>query len=90
MLNHDLDLMLSGKLEELGQPDEGVVVLVEDGDPLPAVTQDQRLVSSGQGPWVGAEVERVLRPLVQHIPAGLDVRDLEVVTDGLETSICKL
>ena len=84
MLNHDLDIILRGKFEELGQSDESVVALVEDGDGPPAVAEDQRLVSPGQAPGVGAEVEGVVRPLVQDVPAGLDVRDLEVVTDGLD------
>ena len=34
--------MLRGKLEELGQSDEGVVPLVEDGDGGPAIAEDQR------------------------------------------------
>ena len=59
------------------------MLLVEDGDGSPAVAQDQRLVCFNNGLRVRTEVDGVLGPLVQHIPAGLYVRDLEVVTDGL-------
>ena len=36
--DHDLDVRLGGRLQQLLQPDEAPVVLVEDGEALPAKT----------------------------------------------------
>ena len=42
----------------------------------------------GNGLGVGTEVDGVLGPLVQDVPAGLYVWDLKVVTDGLYVVRC--
>ena len=84
LFDHNLNVVLRGKLEELGQSDEGVIPLVEDGDGAPPIAEDERLVGPTNSLGIWTEVDGVLRPLVEDIPAGLDVRNLEVVADGLD------
>ena len=77
--------MVGGKLEELLQPDQGLRVLVQDGEHPPPVGKDQVPVGKRYGGRVGAEIDGVsLQLLGHHIPAGGDVGDLEVVTNGLD------
>ena len=71
--------MVGGKLEELLQPDQGLRVLVQDGEHPPPVGEDQVPVGQRYGGRVGAEIDGVsLQLLGHHVPSGGDVGNLKV------------